>query len=169
MAAPLFMLDTNIVSDAIMRPSGSAARSLADLLPGQAVISVVVEGELRFGIARASATVLERRVDALLHHVATLGLDDQVARLYGTVRADLTRQGTPIGMNDLWIAAHALQLGLILVTDNEGEFRRVPGLTVENWLRDGPRHTSRWAAGHQVDLRGQHPPVVDTGRRRQGR
>jgi len=129
------MLDTNIVSDAVKHPDGSVAHRLADLLPGQATVSVVVEGELRYGIARAAATAVERRVDALLRHVATLDLTQAVARRYGTVRAELARQGTPIGMNDLWIAAHALEAGLTLVTDNEREFRRVPGLMVENWLR----------------------------------
>ncbi|MCL2849904.1 MAG: type II toxin-antitoxin system VapC family toxin [Micrococcales bacterium] len=129
------MLDTNIVSDAVKHPDGPVAHRLADLLPGQATVSVVAEGELRYGIARAAATSIERRVDALLRHVATLGLTEPVARRYGAVRAELARQGTPIGMNDLWIAAHALEAGLTLVTDNEREFRRVPGLVVENWLR----------------------------------
>lgn len=134
-AAPVFMLDTNAVSDAVKNPTGPVARHLSNLLPGQAVISVIVEGELRYGIAKACATSLEKRVNALLTLMETDSIDDVVAKRYGLLRAYLAGQGTPIGMNDLWIAAHALERGLILVTDNESEFRRVPGLAIENWLR----------------------------------
>jgi len=127
------MLDTNAVSDAVRHPQGGVAGRLATLLPGQAVISVVVEGELRYGIAKVSARAIERRVDALLALIEVAGIDSAVARRYGVLRTHLAVQGTPIGMNDLWIAAHALELGLTLVTDNEVEFRRVPGLIVDNW------------------------------------
>ena len=130
------MLDTNAVSDAVRHPQGSVASRLAALLPGQAVVSAVVEGELRYGIAKASASAIERRVNVLLTFVGTLSLDAAVARRYGIIRADLAARGRPIGMNDLWIAAHALELGLTLVSDNEEEFRRVTGLAVENWQRD---------------------------------
>jgi len=134
MAAPRYLLDTNAVSDAVKHPAGPVAARLSGLLPGQAVVSVIVEGELRYGIAKAQATAIERRVDALLTRVAVLELDTKVARCYGELRADLATRGAPIGMNDLWIAAHALALGLTVVTGNEDEFRRVPGLMVENWL-----------------------------------
>jgi len=135
MASPLFMLDTNAISDAVKNPTGFVAHHLGTLLPGQAIISVIVEGELRYGIAKASAVSLEKRVNALLSLIPTDGIDYVVARRYGLLRAYLTAKGTPIGMNDLWIAAHALVRSLILVTDNESEFRRVPGLVIENWLR----------------------------------
>jgi len=134
-ASPLFLLDTCAVSDAIKRPHGLVAQHLTSLLPGQAAISVVVEGELRYGIAQESASSIERRLNQLLRLVATLNLTADVARRYGVIRADLAQLGRPIGQNDLWIAAHALALGLTLVTDNEAEFRRVPGLRVVNWLR----------------------------------
>lgn len=139
-AAPQFMLDTNAVSDAIKNPRGAVANRLTQLLPGQAVISVIVEGELRYGIAKASATSIERRLNALLAYIDTLSLDAQTAARYGQIRAELAQQGTPIGMNDLWIGAHALQHNLVLVTDNETEFRRVRGLAVENWQRTPPQH-----------------------------
>jgi len=141
-AAPVYMLDTNAISDTVRHPQGPVASHLANLLPGQAVTSVIVEGELRYGIAKASATSIERRVNTLLNYVESLVIDEAVAKRYGLLRADLTAHGTPIGMNDLWIAAHALCRGLILVTDNESEFRRVPGLIVENWLRSGMAHLS---------------------------
>jgi len=132
---PLFMLDTNAVSEVIRRPSGPVGCRLTGLLPGQAVISVVVEGELRYGIARAGLAELDRRLTSLLSIIPIVVLDDQVAKHYGALRAELAARGQPIGYNDLWIAAHALCLGLTLVTDNEAEFRRVPMLPVENWLR----------------------------------
>jgi len=136
MPTPVVMLDTDAVSDAVKEPQGPVARRLAALLPGQAAISVVVEGELRYGIAHTSAVAIERRVNALLAHVPVLDLVPGVARRYGLIRADLARRGTPIGMNDLWIAAHALEAGLTLVTANDAVFRRVPGLVVENWRTD---------------------------------
>jgi len=135
-AAPIFMLDTNAISEVVRNPTGFVARHLGNLLPGQAIISVIVEGELRYGIAKASATSLEKRINALLSLIATDCIDNAVARRYGLLRAYLAAKGTPIGMNDLWIAAHALERGLILVTDNESEFLRVPGLTIENWMRE---------------------------------
>ena len=134
-AAAMYMLDTNAISDAVKHPNGSVAHHLSMLLPGQAVTSVIVEGELRYGIAKASATSIERRVNALLTFIEALDVNDAVAKRYGLLRAYLSRKGTAIGMNDLWIAAHALELGLIVVTDNESEFLRVPGLIVENWVK----------------------------------
>ena len=71
-----------------------------------------------------------------------LAIDDAVAPHYARVRHHLERLGTPIGPNDLLIAAHALALDAVLITDNENEFRRVPGLQVENWLRDAPALTA---------------------------
>lgn len=71
----------------------------------------------------------------LLEGLRVLNLDPEVAQRYGRVRALLEKRGTPIGANDTWIAAHALSLDAVLVTDNEKEFRRVPDLQLENWLR----------------------------------
>ena len=68
-----------------------------------------------------------------------LGLPETAAEAYGTIRAELERQGQMIGNNDLWIAAHAKSAGLKLVTNNEREFRRVRGLKVENWAMQGAR------------------------------
>ncbi|MCL1898916.1 MAG: PIN domain-containing protein [Promicromonosporaceae bacterium] len=132
-AAPVYLLDTNAVSDLIKRPADAVATRMRTLLPGQAAICAVVEGELRYGIAKANATAIERDLDALLVYLPTLALDAAVARRYGLLRAELEAVGTPIGANDTWIAAHALARGLTLVTANEVEFRRVNGLRVENW------------------------------------
>ena len=99
-------------------------------------ISVVTEGEVRYGQAcRPLPELLSSRIDALLGGLHRLPLDGAVVAPYAALRAGLRRLGQPIGPNDAWIAAHALARKLILVTNNEREFRRVPGLTVENWLR----------------------------------
>jgi tRNA(fMet)-specific endonuclease VapC len=62
-------------------------------------------------------------------------MDIEVARIHGELRAELETRGQRIGNNDLWIAAHALSAKLTLVTNNEHEFRRVPGLKIENWTK----------------------------------
>lgn len=63
-----------------------------------------------------------------------LSYDDKAAFHYGSIRSDLEKKGTPIGVNDLHVAGHARSPGLVLVTNNEGEFKRVNGLVVENWI-----------------------------------
>ena len=68
--------------------------------------------------------------------IPVLPLDVGAGQLYGEVRADIERKGTPVGAHDLIIAAHALSLGLTLVTDSLREFRRIPQLTVENWAEE---------------------------------
>ena len=93
---------------------------------------------MRYGAAKRNSTRLSDRVDRILGTIEVLPLEPDVDRLYGFIRARLERDGTPIGPNDMLIAAHALSMDSILVTDNEREFRRVPGLHVENWLRPAP-------------------------------
>ncbi len=103
------------------------------------VTSVVVAGELRTWIAKNNSPRLSRLVETTLIAVPVQPLGPGIAEIYGRVRAELERAGTPIGGNDLWIAAHALALGAVLVTDNEREFKRVPGLSLDNWLRRSPQ------------------------------
>jgi tRNA(fMet)-specific endonuclease VapC len=76
----------------------------------------------------------QRRIDEALVLIPVLALDTPADLRYAELRCALERAGTPIGANDLLIAAHALALGCILVSANEREFRRVPDLTLENWL-----------------------------------
>lgn len=137
-----WLLDTNILSQTIRRPTEALARHLQQVSqnePDSLCTSVVVECELAFGVARLGDTpqarALSGKIETLLSFVPPCVLDAGVAAHYATIRAVLQRQGTPIGPNDLLIAAHALALDCTLVSDNETEFRRVPGLRVENWLR----------------------------------
>ena len=88
-----------------------------------------------FGLQIKSLKPLVRlRMDRLLDAIDTAPLTTEVASHYGKLRAHLRNLGTPIGPNDLWIAAHARALNLILVTNNTGEFSRVAKLKLENWV-----------------------------------
>jgi tRNA(fMet)-specific endonuclease VapC len=134
---PRRMLDTNILSDLIHWPGGSAAAAISRLTAAEQeslCTSIVVAAELRFGVEKSGSPRLAARVEAILERVQILSLDPGADRFYGSLRAQLERSGTPIGANDMLIAAHALAAGCVLVTDNEREFRRVPHLSVENWL-----------------------------------
>jgi tRNA(fMet)-specific endonuclease VapC len=130
----IFMLDTNIVSDLVRNPAGRAAEHLAGIGDTGIVTSVIVAGELRYGCLKKASPRLTERVEAILREIDVLPLKPEAAVHYGAIRHDLEARGTPIGQNDLWIAAQARSAGAVLVTDDV-EFRRVDGLTVENWLR----------------------------------
>ena len=127
------MLDTNVVSDLVRRPGGEVARRAASLEPGSMAISVIVAAELRYGAERRGSARLTNQLEAVLAAIETLPLAEPADRHYGVIRSVLERVGRPIGHNDLLIAAHARALGATLVTDNVGEFSRVPNLAVENW------------------------------------
>lgn len=103
---------------------------------GTVSTSIVVAAELRFGAEKSGSRKLADRVDLILSAVEVLPLEPPADRHYGEIRQQLTRQGTPIGPNDLLIAAHALALDLTVVTANSQEFSRVPRLRVENWLAE---------------------------------
>lgn len=129
-----YLLDTNICIYIRQRRPEELLRRFSKLRPGEAALSVITYGELLYGAAKSSqpSTALERLRD-LMHLLPALALPESAAETYGTIRAELEAKGEMIGNNDLWIAAHALAAGLILVTNNQKEFRRVRGLKVQNW------------------------------------
>jgi tRNA(fMet)-specific endonuclease VapC len=129
----LYLLDTNIVSEIIRNPAGRAAQR-ARTAAEQVCVSIIVAAELRYGCARKASPQLRRRVEAFLAEVPVLPFDIPADDAYGDIRARLEAAGRPIGSNDLLIAAHARALAATVVTANVSEFRRVPGLSVENWL-----------------------------------
>lgn len=129
-----FLLDTNILSDAVRNPNGSVANRIRRLGGRELCTSIIVAAEVRFGIAKSGGHRLAERVTELFRMLPVMALEAPIDTIYGGLRADLERRGIVIGANDLLIAAHALALGLILVTGNEREFSRVPGLAIENWL-----------------------------------
>lgn len=96
--------------------------------------SIIVAAELRFGAAKKGSAALSERVSEALAGLRVLPLDGDADVRYGSLRAALESSGRVIGANDMLIAAHALSLDAVLVTDNIGEFARVKGLRCENWL-----------------------------------
>jgi tRNA(fMet)-specific endonuclease VapC len=130
-----FLLDTNIVSDLVRSPSGKIAERISKVGEQQVCTSVIVAAELRYGAAKKRSLRLTSQLEAVLGAIEVVALEEPVDAAYGMIRADLERNGRPIGANDLLIAAHALTLNLTLVTDNEREFSRIDNLRIENWLR----------------------------------
>lgn len=130
-----YLLDTNILSDLIRNPQGRVAGRIAAVGEAAVFTSIVVASELRFGAAKRQSPALIERVDTILDAIEVLPLDAPADRHYAGLRAALESQGTPIGPNDLLIAAHTLSQAAVLVTANRSEFARVPGLIVEDWLR----------------------------------
>jgi tRNA(fMet)-specific endonuclease VapC len=130
-----YLLDTNTSSYIIKGNNPAVDRRLASVPMAGIAISAITEGELRFGAARLpEAAHLHRVLEQFLLRVAILPWDSGAAREYGGFRAALEREGRPMGNLDLMIAAHALALGLTLVT-NDGAFGRIRGLKVENWTK----------------------------------
>lgn len=132
-----YLLDTSIVI-AAMKGHPLVRQRLERTPAANVLLSPVVLGELAFG-ARKSAHVArnEARVAELAAAFQVPPMDARASLHYGEVRARLERQGSPIGANDTWIAAHALALEAVLVTNNVREFSRVPSLMVENWTIEG--------------------------------
>lgn len=129
-----YLLDTNVISRMIREPHGPVARSIRER-QSDVCTSIVVAAELRYGAVKKGSPGLAESVEAVLGALDVLPFASPADVEYGRLRAVLERAGRPIGPNDLIIAAQALCLDLVLVTDNEAEFRRVPDLRVENWLR----------------------------------
>jgi tRNA(fMet)-specific endonuclease VapC len=129
-----YLLDTNIVIAALK--GHEAIRDRLERIPMDSLlVSSIVLGELEFGAEKSAYAERNRqRLAELVRRLPLIGVDASAAVHFGRLRADLERQGTPIGANDLCIAAQAVCAEATLVTDNEREFRRVAGLRVENWL-----------------------------------
>ena len=128
-----FLLDTNIVSHVARFPQGLVAERIAEVGERQVCTSIVVAAELRYGAARRRSERLTRRIEAVLSALDVLAFDEPADRRYAELRTHLERRGTPIGPNDMLIAAQALALELTVVSANVDEFMRVPRLPVENW------------------------------------
>ena len=134
----IWLLDTNTLAYLINRSAGSERikRRLSGRSPGEVRLSAITLSELHYGLACGDVS-LERReaLGELIELFEVEAYPAAAARHFGEIRAALERAGQRIGPYDLLIAAHARQLGAVLVTNNEREFRRVPGLGVQNWLK----------------------------------
>ncbi|NVN84605.1 MAG: type II toxin-antitoxin system VapC family toxin [Rhodopseudomonas sp.] len=129
-----YLLDTNILSDLIRNPQGKAARRIAKVGEAGICTSIIVAAELRYGCAKSGSAKLRKAVADLLGEIEVLPFEAPADADYGAIRAALEAAGTPVGSNDLLIAAHAKALGAVIVTANTQEFKRVRGVKVENWL-----------------------------------
>jgi tRNA(fMet)-specific endonuclease VapC len=131
-----YLLDTNIVSNLVRNPRGRVVDRIKAVGEQNICTSIIVAAELRYGTTKKASPRLSTHVEAVLRAMDTLPFDSPADECYGSIRTRLESAGTPIGGNDLLIAAQALSLDHTLVTDNDKEFSRIEGLRVENWLRD---------------------------------
>lgn len=137
----MHVLDTNTVSF-LMRGDADVVARLIQSDRTQIRLPQPVVAEIEYGLARlprsARRTRLRRRFEALSDELIRVEWSDAVSRSFGTIKADLEKRGVRIEDFDVAVAAHAVSLGAILVTDNVEHMRRIPGLRVENW-RSVPR------------------------------
>ena len=129
-----YLLDTNIVFHMIRDPQGPVLNHLESIDPHTVCTSIVVAAEISFGLKKKTSNRLINQARQILSVLDILPLQAPVDEHYGDIRAYLAQKGMLIGGNDLFIAAHARSLDLVLVTDNTREFSRVPGLMLENWI-----------------------------------
>ncbi len=134
----VYMLDTNVLSDAIRNPYGRSQAYMQKFARQAICTSAIVASEMRYGVAKKNAPKLSARVEDLLGWIDVRPFDNGASRAYGQVRSALERRGEIIGWGDLFIAAHAVALDMTLVTANTREFARVEGLRLENWLEPAP-------------------------------
>jgi tRNA(fMet)-specific endonuclease VapC len=130
-----FLLDTNILSDLVRNPQGRVAARIAEVGDDAICTSIIVAAELRFGAAKRGLERLTRQVESILSVIDIQPFGPPADETYAQVRAQLEAAGSPIGGNDMLIAAHARASDCIMVTDNEREFSKISRLKVENWLR----------------------------------
>jgi len=131
-----FMLDTCILIHIIRERNLNIIRMLRTKMTGEVNMSAVTVAEMEYGAAKSSRPDENR--DALYQFLSPLNIlpfDQNAAYEYGLIRSYLERKGMIIGSLDMMIAAHARSIPATIVSDNVREFERVPGLTVENWLR----------------------------------
>ena len=129
-----YLLDTNICIYIIKKKPARVLRKFKTLKPGDIGISSITVAEFRYGVEKSKYGARNRRaVEQFLTPLAIVDFDAKAAQIYGNIRAALESKGTPIGPLDPLIAAHALSLGVTLVTNNIKEFSRVPGLKLANW------------------------------------
>jgi tRNA(fMet)-specific endonuclease VapC len=131
---PRYMLDTDIASYIMKGTEPKVLRQLQRVPVGDVSISAITQSELMYGIEISPNAVRDKaRIEVFLRHIQVLDYPSEAALHYGQIRADLKDRGTMIGANDLLIAAHARCLGIVVVTNNTREFKRVPELKIENW------------------------------------
>ena len=130
-----YLLDTNILSDLVRHPQGAVAKRIAEVGEDAICTSIIVAAALRYGAVKRQSERLTQQLELIILSCLSIqGFDAPMDEAYAAIRAHLERAGTPIGGNDLLIAAQARSLGLTVVTANLGEFSRVPDLATQTWL-----------------------------------
>jgi tRNA(fMet)-specific endonuclease VapC len=127
-----YLLDTDSVSYAL-RGVGGVGERIRAARPSEITVSAITLAELRFGADRKGSRRLHTLIDAFARAVEVAPFDEDAATAFGRIGNLLAERGTPIGEMDTLIAAHAVALKIVLVTNNVRHFTRVPGLSVENW------------------------------------
>ena len=131
-----YLLDTNVWIDYLTGRYPTVVTRIQESKPDELCLSSVVMAELRYGAEKSRRKRFNHGLlDTLAQEVRCVDFDVNAATTYGEVRTALKKRGKPLGAYDMLIAAHALSLGLILITDNEREFKQVRSLAVENWRR----------------------------------
>ena len=130
-----YILDSDICVYIRSRKPAHVLTRFETLAPGEVVMSVITYGELTSGAIKNSNPRAIPELHRMISLAPVLPMPGEAGEIYGKIRASLEKQGKMIGSNDLWIAAHAIASGLVLVTNNEREFRRVDGLKIENWAK----------------------------------
>jgi len=131
-----YMLDTDICIYISKRRPPEVKARFERLKPGQMVMSVITYGELYYGASKSNKRDKAlAELDTTVRGIPVEDLTSTASEAYGIIRAALEKQGRVIGNNDIWIAAHAMSLGVILATNNDREFLRITGLSVENWTK----------------------------------
>jgi tRNA(fMet)-specific endonuclease VapC len=130
-----FLIDTNICIYIMNKRPPEVIQKFKDKEVGQIGISSITVSELQYGVSKSKFREQNlRRLEEFLTPFQILSYDESASKFYGEIRSQLERQGSIIGPLDLLIAAHALSQKLVLVTNNEKEFKRIPLLKVENWI-----------------------------------
>jgi len=133
----VILLDTNICIHVINARPPAVLQRFRQHRMGEIGVCSVVAAELAYGVAKSGSTRNRQALEMFLAPLVILPFDEAAVWVYGDLRADLERKGTPIGSLDTMIAAHALSRKSTLVTNNTREFARVPGLALENWVQSG--------------------------------
>jgi len=128
-----YLLDTNIISELVRNPQGDIKDRIAAVGEDAICTSIIVTSELRFGVVKKGSKRLRRQLEAILSAIEIIPFEEPADQQYAVLRPDLEKAGTPIGPNDMLIAAQAISHGLTLITANLREFSHVQGLAVENW------------------------------------
>ncbi len=129
-----YLLDTNIISELVRNPQGFIRDRIAAVGEDAICTSITVSSELHFGIEKKGSIRLRNQLEAILSAILIIPFEEPADRQYAVLRTGLEKAGTPIGPNDMLIAAQAISHGLTLVTANFREFSQVQGLAVENWV-----------------------------------